>query len=38
MEEKQKFEVPDVTTYDREELDLNVARTTIPPDSDTGGG
>jgi hypothetical protein len=27
-----------VTTYDREELDLNVARTTIPPDSDTGGG
>jgi hypothetical protein len=25
MEEKKEFEVPEVTTYDREELDLDIA-------------
>jgi hypothetical protein len=27
MEEKEMFEDPEVTTYDREELDLNIAVT-----------
>jgi hypothetical protein len=27
MEEKKEFEVPEVTTYDREELDLDIALT-----------
>ena len=27
MEEKKEFEVPEVTTYDKEELDLNIALT-----------
>jgi hypothetical protein len=27
MEEKKALEVPEVTTYDREELDLKVAKT-----------
>ena len=32
MEEKKDFEVPEVTTYDSEELDLKVARTqAVPP-------
>jgi hypothetical protein len=31
MEEKKVFEVPEVTTYDREELDLKVARTQPTP-------
>ena len=30
-EEKKEFEVPDVTTYDRDELDLKVARTQEVP-------
>jgi hypothetical protein len=30
MEEKKDFEVPEVTTYDREELDVQVAHTQIP--------
>jgi hypothetical protein len=29
MEEKKEFEVPEVITYDREELDLQVARTQV---------
>jgi hypothetical protein len=27
MEEKKEFEVPEVTTYDRDELELNLALT-----------
>jgi hypothetical protein len=27
MEEKKEFEVPEVTTYDRDELDLNIVLT-----------
>jgi len=30
MEEKKELEVPEVTSYDREELDLKVAHTQIP--------
>jgi hypothetical protein len=30
MEEKKEFEVPEVTTYDRDELDLRVAQTGEP--------
>jgi hypothetical protein len=29
MEEKKVFEEPEVTTYDREELDLQIARTQV---------
>jgi hypothetical protein len=36
MEEKKEFEVPEVTTYERDELDLNIAFTGSR-DSDTGG-
>jgi hypothetical protein len=32
MEEKKEFEAPEVTSYDRDELDLKVARTqAVPP-------
>ena len=31
MEEKKEFEVPEVTTYDKEELDLDIALTGTPP-------
>jgi hypothetical protein len=30
MEEKKEFEVPEVTTFDRDELDLQIARTQVP--------
>jgi hypothetical protein len=29
MEEKKVFELPEVTTYDRDELDLQIARTQV---------
>jgi hypothetical protein len=39
MEEKKEFEVPEVTSYDREELDLKVAVTgTVDQQSDPATG
>jgi hypothetical protein len=37
MEEKKVFEVPVVTTYDKEELDLNIALTGGNGSDPTGG-
>jgi hypothetical protein len=38
MEEKKVFEVPEVTTYDKEELDLNIALTGGNGSEQNGGG
>ena len=38
MEEKKVFEVPEVTTYDKEELDLEVALTGGSGSEQNGGG
>jgi hypothetical protein len=37
MEEKKELEVPEVTSYDREELDLNIALTGEENFSDPAG-
>jgi hypothetical protein len=37
MEEKKEFEVPEVTTYDREELDLDIALTGTKDDGSERG-
>jgi hypothetical protein len=37
MEEKREFEVPEVTTYDKEELDLDIALTGGNGSDPTGG-
>ena len=37
MEEKKEFEVPEVTSYDKEELDPNMALTGVDVGSDNGG-